>query len=218
MRRLCAAVLVGVLSIGFAVPAYCANIVNIVPGPVKNNGTMLNIDIGNEIPRKVNLGMEIASIQGVYFCNHFEHCHNTYYSGCNQYLATNTYSNGCALPYSKVSTADPRSKAILTSAATALGYAPGDAFGLEIGTFTNGIGYYPCPSLAVPMNYEILARNRAGCVPGMLALLPNGAVTLLNACEFDQTFSNQWYVDGTRMYYLHTLYPDAVYMLVHIPV
>ena len=35
--------------------------------------------------------------------------------------------------------------------------------------------------------------------------------------EFDQSCSGQWYLDGTHMFYLHTLYPDAVYMMVHVP-
>ena len=219
MIRLCAAAvaLVSIISTAFAIPADCATFVAQTAYGAKNTGTMLSMDIGNETPKKVNIGSEIVSIQSIYYCNHYEHCHNTYYCGCNQYTATNTSSSSCELPYSKFSTACPYARTVLTNVANSLGYIPGDAFGLEIGKFTCYSGYTPCTTLSIPMNYEMPARVRAGCVPGMLALLPNGAVMLLNGAEFDQTYSSQWYTDGSRMYYLHTMYPDAVYMLVHIP-
>ncbi len=209
IRRLVASVaLVGLLSATFAVPAYCG---------INTGGAILRCDMGNEITYPAKVGGEVASVQAVYWCNHYETCDNLYYRGCNQYLATGTSSTGPETPYTRIMSATPAAKMILANAATALGYAPGDAFGIEIGKFVNWVGYTPNTSLAVPMHFEIHARPRAGYVPAMLALLPNGAVVQLNPLEFDQLYSNQWYLDGTHMYYLHTMYPDAVYMMVHIP-
>ena len=51
----------------------------------------------------------------------------------------------------------------------------------------------------------------------MLALLPNGAVALLDDSQFDRSTLGMWFVDGTRMVHLHTMYPKAVYMMVFMP-
>ncbi len=196
----------------FAVPADAATYVN----RFNAQGTQLDITIGNELARNVKIGGEVLSLEPFYYCDHYENCHNVYYYHCNQYLATNTNSSGPELPYNKIVSASPAAKAVLANTAAALGYQPGDAFGIEIGKF-NGEVYTPCDRLNVPMHYAIYARMRPGCLPAMLALLPNGTVTLLSPYEFDQSCAGQWYLDGSHMFYLHTIYPDAVYMMVHIP-
>ena len=217
IRLFSAVSLIGIISTAFAVPAECANYVNQTPAAVVNNGTMLGIDLGNEFPKKYKIGGQVVSVQAVYYCDHYEHCHNTYYYGCNQYLATNTSTDGAELPYSKVSSAGAGVRAYLANAATSLGFVPGDAFEIEVGRFMNGVGYNPCAALSIPMNYEIFFRQPEGYIPGMIALLPDGTVTVLNDAQFDRSTLGMWYVDGTRMFHLHTLYPNAVYMMVFIP-
>lgn len=217
LRLLSAVTLIGVLSTSVAVPAKCANYVNQTPALIVNDGTMLSVDIGNEIPKKVKIGGQVLSVQSVYYCDHYEHCHNYFYYGCNQYLATNTNATGSELPYSKFSTAGPVVRSVLTNAANSMGFIPGDAFEIEIGKFTNYNGYNPCSSLTIPMNYEIYYYQPQGYIPAMLALLPNGAVTLLDDTMFDRSTQNMWFVDGSHMFHLHTMYPKAVYMMVFMP-
>ena len=217
LRLLASATLVSVLATAFAVPAMCYTYVNPGPGSINYGGSTRGITLANEIPQKIMFGGQVASIEAVYYCDHYEYCDNQFYRGCNQYTATGTSSSGCEMPYSMIATASPAAKAILTNTAKSLGLVPGDAFGIEIGKFTCYGGYTPCTRLNIPMSYEIQARSMTGGAPVMLALLPNGAVTMLNMAEFDQSCSNQWYVDGTRMYYLHTMYPNAVYMMAFAP-
>ncbi len=66
------------------------------------------------------------------------------------------------------------------------------------------------------MNYEIRVPL-SGYTPVMLALLSNGAVLMLSDAEFDRSTAGMWCVDGTQTYYLHTVYPDAVYMMAYLP-
>lgn len=207
----CATLAVMMASI-VAVSAQCANLP--VPAPARNDGTMVGIDIGNDIPKMYNVGGGIVGVQAVYYCDHYEHCHNVYYRGCNQYLATGTNSDGSSLPYSKISTTGPGARAILTRSAQSLGLVPGGTFGVEIGTFMNYIGYTPCTRLNIPMHYDVYVNPAGTTVPVMLALLPNGTVTLLGNAEFD-TVNSLWYANGTRMYRIHTMYPEAVYMLAY---
>ena len=215
IRLLAGATLACVLTAAFAVPAKCANYVNWVPVSNINNGTILGIDIGNELTKKVSIGAGVVSIQGIHYCEHYEHCHNQYYYGCNQYLATGTSTAGPAMPYTQIKTASPGSKMILSNAAKSLGCVPGDAFGLEIGQFFNNV-YTPNTSLQRAMNFELYVRSIPGYAPAMIALLPNGGISVLSSLEFDQTLSYQWYTDGTRYYQLHTMYPNAVYMIVYV--
>ena len=215
IRIIAGIALVAVFTTAFATPAKCGSYVNFVPVSNINNGTILAIDIGNELTKKVAIGSGVASIQGVHYCEHYEHCHNQYYYGCNQYLATGTNAGGPALPYTQIKTASPAAKAILANAARSMGCAPGDAFGLEIGQFFNNI-YTPNASLQRPMNFELYGRTPVGYSAGMIALLSSGAIVVLSPLEFDQTLAGQWYTDGTRYYQLHTMYPNAVYMMVYI--
>ena len=215
IRIIASIALAAVFTTAFATPAKCGSYVNFVPVSNINNGTILAIDIGNELTKKVAIGSGVASIQGVHYCEHYEHCHNQYYYGCNQYLATGTNAGGPALPYTQIKTASPAAKAILANAARSMGCAPGDAFGLEIGQFFNNI-YTPNASLQRPMNFELYGRTPVGYSAGMIALLSSGAIVVLSPLEFDQTLAGQWYTDGTRYYQLHTMYPNAVYMMVYI--
>lgn len=215
VRLFAAATLVSVLAVSFAVPAKCANYVN--PTPCKNDGTMIGMDIGNEMPKQHKVGAGIVSVQASYYCDHYSYCDNMYYCGCNQYLATGTSAGGCELPYSKISTAGPAARTILANAATSMGLVPGGAVGIEIGKCTCWSGYTPCSGrLTIPMNYEIRVPI-SGYTPVMLALLSNGAVLKLSDAEFDRSTAGMWCVDGTQMYYLHTVYPDAVYMMAYLP-
>ena len=215
IRIIAGIALAAVFTTAFATPAKCGSYVNFVPVSNINNGTILAIDIGNELTKKVAIGSGVASIQGVHYCEHYEHCHNQYYYGCNQYLATGTNAGGPALPYTQIKTASPAAKAILANAAKSMGCAPGDAFGLEIGQFFNNI-YTPNASLQRPMNFELYGCTPVGYSAGMIALLSSGAIVVLSPLEFDQTLAGQWYTDGTRYYQLHTMYPNAVYMMVYI--
>ena len=215
MRRLsrlfATATLVAVLASGFAVPSYCANYVN----PYVNNGYQLNIDMGTDIPKVFRVGGEIKSMQAVYYCDHYSNCDNMFYRGCNQYLATGTSSGGVAMPYSKVSTAGPTVRLTLANAAKSLGFVPGEAFEIEIGQYTGNFGYVPCSQLYMPMNYEMYFYPPAGYTPYMLALLPNGTITALNDAQFERGPLGMFFTDGSRMTYIHTTYPKAVYMLVY---
>ena len=217
LQLLTAIALVCAFSISCAVPAQCGSYVTPYLTIASNDGAVLNVDIGDEIPKKARVGGQVVTVQASYYCDHFEHCHNLYYFGCNQYLATNTNSCGPELPYSKISTACPWVRQVLTNAANSYGFIPGDAFEIEIGKFTNYNGYTPCTSLNIPMNYEVYYRQVDGYVPGMIALLPNGTVTVLNDVQFDRSTLGNWYIDGTRMFSIHTLYPQAVYMMVFMP-
>ena len=207
-RFFAAATLVGVLATSFAVPAFAASYVNIM----KSGAATIGTDIGNEIPQVHKVGGEIVNIQAVYYCDHYSYCDNMYYCGCNQYIATGTSSSSCELPYSKFTTAGPAARTILADHAAKLGLTPGGAFGIEIGRCTCYSGYTPCSSLQMPMNYDIHAFPMAG-TPVMLALTSSGTVALLNDNEFVR--SGLWYPNGTTIYTLHTLYPDAVYMIAY---
>ena len=215
IRIIAGIALAGILTSAFAVPAKCGSYVNFVPVVNVNSGTILAIDIGNELTKKVNIGAGVASIQGIHYCEHYEHCHNQYYYGCNQYLATGTNAGGPALPYTQIKTATPAAKTILANAAKSMGCVPGDAFGLEIGQFFNNV-YTPNASLLRTMNFEIYGRTPVGYTPAMIALLSSGAIVVLSPLEFDQSLSSQWYTDGSRYYQLHTMYPNAVYMMVYM--
>ena len=210
IRLITAVALVGVLTVSYAIPASCANYVNLLPA--KNDGTMIGVDIGNDFPQKYKVGGEIVTVRGYYACDHYLDCCNGFYNCCSHYTATGTNSGGCELPYSKISTAGPVARTLLSNAATSLGLRPGGAFGLEIGKYTCYSGYTPCAKLNAAMNYEMIVCPIG--TPVMLALLPNGAVTMLSDAEFDKN-TGIWYANGTCMYYLHTYYPDAVYMLAY---
>ncbi len=168
-----------------------------------NNGTQLGIDIGNVRPEKVKIGQGLISVQGFNFGNH--------------YLATGTNVNGPALPYSKISTVGPAVRPVIENAAAGLGYTPGGCFDLEVGAYTNYDGYKYGTRLNQAMNYEVFVWPVAGFTPRMMVLLPDGTFRLLNDSEFDRSLSELMFVDGTRLFTLHTFFPKAVYMLVYIP-
>lgn len=171
--------------------------------PVSNVGTQLCVDIGNLTPQKVRIGGSVYTVQGVNFVN--------------QYRATGTTVTGSQLPYSRIITAGVPARTYLANAAAALGCAPGDAFEIEIGAFTNYGGYKVVDKLYDSMNYELYVVPCAGYTPQMLVLYPNGLIRMLNNYEFDTRYSQLVYQNGTRLYGIHTYIPKAVYMLVYVP-
>ncbi len=209
IRTIATAVLAGVLAVSAAVPAQCAIVTGTTPLYSVNNGSELGVDIGNVPPRRVNVGGDVISVQGV--DNNFP-C-----STWNQYIATGTNATGHMLPYTKFSTAGPIVRQALTDAAKSLGFVPGNAFEIEIGQFTNYAGYNVCSKLNCPMNFEVYAYPPAGYVPMMMALLPNGAITVLDDSEFDKSRSNLYVTNIAQAYYIHTRFPKAVYMMVYVP-
>lgn len=221
LRILATTVLVGVLAVSFAVPGNCRTkakaktipnastlkyqnfgIIGAVPGVV-NSGSMLSIDIGNVRPRKIQIGGGIVSIEGLNYGN--------------QYAATGTNISGPSLPYSKISSVDPAVRAILGQTATSMGCLPGGAFDLEIGSEMDRVGSRVPAKLNALMDYEIYIAPIAGYTPALMALLPDGTIRILNDLEFDPSRANLVFINGTRVYTLHTYYPKAVYMLTYIP-
>ena len=66
IRIIAGIALAAVFTTAFATPAKCGSYVNFVPVSNINNGTILAIDIGNELTKKVAIGSGVASIQGVH--------------------------------------------------------------------------------------------------------------------------------------------------------
>jgi hypothetical protein len=219
--RLIAGVLaVGLLTVSFAAPAEAktkkkstaavaaaqTNLAYTTYLPVSaaiDNGTEIICDIGNLRPLKAKIGNGLISVQGINYGNN--------------YLATATNINGPALPYSKISTVGPAVRPYIEGAAASMGYSVGGCFDLEIGQFTNYAGYNCTNRLIQPMHYEVFVWPVAGFVPRMMVLLPDGSFRLLNDSEFDRNQSGLMFVDGTRLYTLHTYFPKAVYLLVYCP-
>lgn len=210
IRILASATLAGVLAVSVATPAECAVVLGTTPILSINNGNELGVDIGNMNPTTVKIGGDIISVRSI--------DNNIYCSKENEWTATGTYATGSQLPYSKVLTAGPYTRQALTEFATALGYKTGNAFEIEIGQFTNYSGYKPCAKLNNSMHYEVYAIPAAGYIPAMMALLPNGAIVMLDDNEFNRRSFNPLAGAAPQIFYLNTIFPKAVYMMVYVPV
>lgn len=221
LRFIAAVSLVGILAVSFTVPAECktgkkassqakaaaqTNLAYTYHLPVSaavDNGVEIVNDIGNLMPQKAKIGNGLISVQGINYGNN--------------YLATGTNINGPALPYSKISTVGPAVRPAIENFAASLGYSVGGCFDLEIGRYTNYDGYHYGNRLGAAMSYEVFVWPVAGFIPKMMVLLPDGTFRQLNDSEFDRSRSNLMYIDGTRVFTLHTFYPKAVYLLVYAP-
>ena len=218
LRLIAGVLVVGLLTVSFAAPAEAktkkkakasasSNLAYTTYLPVSaavDNGVQIVCDIGNLMPQKAKIGNGLISVQGINYGNN--------------YAATATNINGPALPYSKISTVGPAVRPVIEGAAASMGYSVGGCFDLEIGQFTNYAGYNCTNRLLQAMHYEVFVWPVAGYVPKMMVLLPDGSFRLLNDSEFDSTRSGLMYVDGTRLYTLHTYFPKAVYLLVYAPI
>ncbi len=224
MNRKIVRVLAGVLCLGllattFAMPAEAKTkkksaktavapkgfeyIYHLPVSALSNHGTIIGCDIGNLQPLKYSIGGGLVGVNSFNFGN--------------QYSATATYTEGSALPYSRVSTVDATIRPILDNAARSMGYTPGGMFDLEIGAFTNYAGYAIAPRLNNAQHYELSVWPIAGFSPRVMVLLPDGTFRMLNDSELDRSRESLMFVDGTRLYTLHTYFPKAIYMLVYVP-
>ena len=208
-RLIATAALAGVLATAFSVPAKCAVVTGATALPSINNGSELGVDIGNVPPTTVKVGGDIISIRNI--------DNNIYCSKDNEWTATGTFATGVSLPYSRILTAGPYTRQALMEYAAAKGYACGNAFEIEIGQFTNWYGYQPCSKLNNSMHYEIYTMPMAGYIPAMIALLPNGTIVQLDDTEFDRKAYNPYVANVAQIFYLHTILPKAVYMMVYVP-
>lgn len=125
------------------------------------------------------------------------------------------------MTYAKVSTdMGPIAKGALQGAAITAGYIPGGIFNAEVGIFQSN-EMKPVDKLNSPYTFDVYASApMAGYKNGIMALLPDGSMKLLDDTVVDQTYfaedSARW--GGTGRLVLRTPYPKAVYMVVQVPV